>query len=332
MVDLAGSLRKAYVQFAILLGTLLLYLLVKGFSPQLGVLLLALIFIEILAMVALEVRQGAREAGWKHELLDTVLALAAAFAIWISASFVLNTSSPISAVVSCSMLPNLYRGDFVVLQGAQPDSYHISMTEREFADFSAGTPTLLWNGTSTRVNGSAYAYCGPSNPGAYAPLCRAFVSDPASVEEVSGPFTYRYSTCSINYTDKGATVYGPCLTSVAFHGAEYPMNLSHDVIVYKSDPGNYYGLIGDIVHRAVFTVDVNGDEYYLTKGDNNPIMDNQVFDYEKYRMGNQPIPARNVRGKVIARIPILGYYKLVLSLYFQEDAQCNTLMGYPYVK
>jgi hypothetical protein len=331
MADVAGSLRKAYVQFAILFGTLLLYLLVKGFSPLLGELLLMLIFIEIIVMVALEVRQGAREAGWKHELLDTVLALVAAGAIWLSASFILNTSSPISAVVSCSMLPNLYRGDFVVLQGAPPGSYQISMTKQEFAEFSQGTPTLFWNGTSIKVNGSVYAYCHPSNPSAYAPLCKAFISNPGSVDEVAGPLTYRYSTCSINYTDKGTTAYGPCLESVAFHGQEYPMNLSHDVIVYKSDPGSYYGLIGDIVHRAVFTIDVNGDKYYLTKGDNNPIMDNQVFDYEKYHMGNPPIPAKNVRGKVIARIPLLGYYKLVISLYFQEDAQCSTLMTHSHV-
>ncbi len=332
MADLAGSLRKAYVQFAILIGTLLLYLLLKGFSPLLGELLLALIFIEILAMVALEIRQGAREAGWKHELLDTVLALAVAGAIWLSASFILNTSSPVSAVVSCSMLPNLYRGDFVVLQGAAPDSYDISMARDEFAEFSKGTPTLFWNNTRLKVNGSAYAYCNPSNPNSYAPLCKAFISDPASVAEVSGPLTYHYSTCSIEYTNESYTIYGPCLESVTFSGREYPMNLSHSVIVYKSDPGSYYSLIGDIVHRAVFTIDVNGDKYYLTKGDNNPIMDNQVFDYKDFHTGNPPIPAKNVRGKVISRIPFLGYYKLVISLYFHEDAQCSTLMNYSYVK
>jgi signal peptidase I len=330
-MDLAGSLQKAYVQFAILIGTLLLYLLVKGFSPILGELLLVLILVEILVMVALEVRQGAKEAGWKHELMDTVLALIVAVAIWLSASFILNTGSPISAVVSCSMLPNLYRGDFVVLQGAQPDSYQISMTQQEFAELSRGAPTISWNNTQTQVNGSVYAYCQSSYAVSESPLCRAFISDPSSVSEVSGPFTYQYSTCSIQYTNGSATVYGPCLQSVLFHGQEYPMNLSHSIIVYKSDPGNYYNLVGDIVHRVLFTINVDGQTYYITKGDNNPITDNQVFDYNGSHTGNSPIPARNVRGKVIARIPYLGYYKLVISLYFQEDPQCSTLMSYPHV-
>jgi len=319
-------MQKTHIQLLILFGTLLLYLLVKGASPAAGAVVGILIGVEIFTMVGLEIRSGARESGWKHEIIDTLLALLVAVAIWFAASFVLNTSSPISAVVSCSMLPNLYRGDFVVVQGAPVAAYNISMSPADFSGLSGGVASVSWNGTERRVNGSMYSYCMYYG---YEPVCKAFVSSPESVTERTGPLTYHYGECGISYTDKPGTG-GPCVTSVEYRGKEYLMNHSHDIIVYRSDAHDLYSRIGDIVHRAVFVIDVNGETFYLTRGDNNPILDAQVFDYSS-GAGNTPVAQRNVKGKVLFRIPLLGYFKLFISGFYAEDPQCSTQLGYGHV-
>jgi len=91
-----------------------------------------------------------------------------------------------------------------------------------------------------------------------------------------------------------------------------------------------FSQVGDIVHRAVFRMSVNGQYYYLTKGDNNPILDAQVYDYPD-SLGNVPIAQKNVKGRMLFRVPLLGYYKLVISGYFKEDPQCSTQLSYGHV-
>ena len=46
--------------------------------------------------------------------------------------------------------------------------------------------------------------------------------------------------------------------------------------------------------------------------DNNPVYDFQVYD-ERLAMGNSPIASSQSKGKVIARIPLLGNFKLFIS-------------------
>jgi len=323
-MNFLGNVQKTHVQFAILICSLILYLLVKDISPGLGVAIGVLIAIEIFVMVGLEIRQGAKESGWEHEIIDTVIALVVALAIWFSASFLLNTSSPLSGVVSCSMLPNLYRGDFVVVQGTAIDAYEINLTKSEFESLRKAKSIV--KDRELTVDGSMYSYCVYNRVN---DVCKEFVSYPENITEVNGPFTYHYEKCSIDNKDRTAS-YGPCLKSVEFRGKEYLMNFSNDIIVYKSDPGNLYNSIGDIVHRTLFKINADGQIYYLTRGDNNPILDNQVYDYRN-GIGNAPIPERNVKGKVLLRIPYLGYFKLFISGFYLEDPQCDTQLNYDHV-
>ncbi|MFZ5500463.1 MAG: hypothetical protein ACOY58_00930, partial [Candidatus Micrarchaeota archaeon] len=120
--DLKEQLGKPHIQLMILFTTLALALLSNhlfrdsGFPLNMIYALFGiLIVVELAWFVAKEVKDGASKYGWKHEVLDSVIALAVAVAIWYGASFMLNTSAPISAVVSCSMLPDLQRGDFVIV-------------------------------------------------------------------------------------------------------------------------------------------------------------------------------------------------------------------------
>lgn len=327
-MNILEELQKTNVQLAILFGTLVVYLLVKNISEELGVAIGIFIAIEIFMMVGLEIKAGAHEYGWKHEMIDTLVALIVAVAIWITASVMLNTSTPISGVVSCSMLPNLYRGDFVILQGAQVDAYEIELTQKELEELNSHRARLVYNNTEKTVSGSAYSYCMLHR---YEDICKSFISDPQSVVEVAGPFTYQYSKCEIEYDDRDIKSYGPCLRSIEVNGEEYLVNYSNNIIVYKSDPGNLYYLVGDIVHRVMFKIK-SGDEYYfVTRGDNNPILDIQVYDYFR-NLGNAPIPEANVKGKVLFRIPLLGYFKLFIAGFYEEDAQCSTLLLYDHVQ
>lgn len=330
-------LKEGRIQALVLLGTLALALITNALfgAPDSPWNFLPLLFgfmvaVEIIYFVTLEVKEGAKAHGWKHEALDTVIALAVALFIWFGASFLLNTSAPLSAVVSCSMLPNLQRGDFVVVQGGAPArAYELSMTQAEL-DSLNGRASVTYPGGNASLDGSLFPYCvGERIAGKISPLCRAFIESPETVIEIKGAFTYRYETCAMAYSN-GTAAHMPCLKSVTFKGTEYLSNFSDDIVVYQPPAGDYYARIGDIVHRAMFRINVDGKNYYLTRGDNNPLLDLQSYEYST-GMANHPIPEKNLRGKVIGRIPILGYFKLFIQGYFQEDSQCRTQLTFSHV-
>ncbi len=323
------ELRKTHIQLIVLFSTLALALISNALfgDPRSGLNFLPVLFgllvvLEIAYFVMAEVKEGAAKHGWKHEALDTVVALAIALAIWFGASFLLDTSTPVSAVVSCSMLPNLQRGDFVIVQGAPVRAHEISMTGAELAALN-GPAAITYPGGEATISGSLFPYCVADRRPA---VCGALINTPESVVEAKGPFTYRYERCSLAYSN-GSLAHMPCLRSVEFHGTEYFTDFSNDVIVYQPRPEDAYASIGDIVHRAFFVIDANGSKYYLTRGDNNPLLDLQVYDY-RYGAYNRPVPEDRVRGVVIGRVPILGYFKLFISGFLQEDPQCRTQLDF----
>lgn len=327
-MELPKEITKSPVQLLILLATLALFLITNalwsdtklGFIP---VLVGVLIVLEMGVFIGLEVKSGAKKHGWKHEVVDTVIALFVAVAIWLGLSLVLNTSSPISAVVSCSMLPELQRGDFILVQGADVDAYDISMSKEEL-DSLAGPATIYYDDMDKTINGSIYPYC---NLYPLSDVCEVFFKSPEEITEQKGAFIYRYEMCSMEHQSKG-TILLPCLKSVTFRGEEYLTDFSNDVIVYAPPPTDlYYYLQGDIVHRVMFKIESGGHTYYITRGDNNPVLDIQSYYYEA-GLANHPVPDEFTRGKVIARIPFLGYFKLFIHGYFEEYEQCRTQLQF----
>ncbi len=332
MIDIREKLKKSYVQVGILFFTLALYLVTNSLfgsaknpynflPPLFG----ALIVVEFFIFVGFEVKDGAKKYGWKHEIVDTIIALVIAVGVWYGFSLVLNTSTPISGVVSCSMLPNLQRGDFVIVQGAPVASYEISMTQNELDSLNSPA-TIFYDDKNISIPGSIFPFCISSSDNE---PCQFFIKNPQSLVEKKGVFTYHYQQCTINYSN-GSSATEPCLKSVTFKGKEYLANFSNDIIVYKPPSGDVFSKIGDIVHRTMFKINVDGKYYYLTRGDNNPLLDMQVYDYGTGAV-NHPIPQENLRGKVIARIPLLGYFKLFLSGYFSEDPQCKMQLGFDHL-
>jgi signal peptidase I len=88
--------------------------------------------------------------------------------------------------------------------------------------------------------------------------------------------------------------------------------IENDIIIYPSNLQNK-----DIVHRLVVLIKANDGEYVLTKGDNNKT--NRLIDQDcnfvegvaKHNCLNKyPTPINKVKGKVISKIPYIGYIKL----------------------
>ncbi len=103
-----------------------------------------------------------------------------------------------------------------------------------------------------------------------------------------------------------------CTDAVIYADTRIPVSLDNDVIVYESAvPG-----IGLIVHRSVAQFSNGTHILFLTKGDNNPSLDQEGL--------LPPIDSSQVHGKVIARIPLVGYLKLFLFMQFNEPDNCRT--------
>ncbi|NYZ77048.1 hypothetical protein H0O02_01910 [Candidatus Micrarchaeota archaeon] len=329
-------LKKLPLEIIIILGTLAVYLIAKSvLDPQdknAGLVLLflsALVVFELVYFVWKEIKEGVSRHGWKHEIVDTLIAIVVAVLLWAGASVILNTTTPVSAVVSCSMLPNLERGDFIIVQGAGIDAYEIEMSGEEMQSLSEDT-TVTAGGQNFILPMPLYAYC---NCHRTEPLCVQFADNPESVIEKTGPFIYHYGACTVDFRN-GVGGYGKCLEYVEFRGEKYYQNLSHDVIVYAPPAGDLFAGVGDIVHRTFFKINADGKTYYLTKGDNNPIFDIQMADASCRNpdIRNHPIPQENVRGKVIGRVPYLGYLKLFIVGQWNEDEQCGWQIDYTTVR
>ncbi len=76
-----------------------------------------------------------------------------------------------------------------------------------------------------------------------------------------------------------------------------------DVIVYDAY-GLWPGAPEDpIVHRVIDIEEDDGKLYFETKGDNN------------YKKDKEPVPENRVIGKVVGRIPYIGWVKIILTDY-----------------
>ena len=71
-----------------------------------------------------------------------------------------------------------------------------------------------------------------------------------------------------------------------------------DVVTYLSNDESYYGIM--ITHRVVNIKEENGEKIYYTKGDHNETVD------------RSPVKGNQIYGKVVMRIPKIGYIKYFL--------------------
>jgi signal peptidase I len=112
--------------------------------------------------------------------------------------------------------------------------------------------------------------------------------------------------------------YVQCTYGVSVNNQTFLSNSSDNVIVYAANP-SYYGFI---VHR-VFLKLVNqsdGNIFYLTKGDNNPVLDQEA--------GVSIVNQSSVVGRVVFDAPYIGYLKLLLFMQFSQPEGCDTIINY----
>ena len=76
----------------------------------------------------------------------------------------------------------------------------------------------------------------------------------------------------------------------------------NDVITYRSTDPSFYGIL--ITHRVINIEDVNNEKVFITKGDHNETID------------RTPVKFNQIQGKVVMRVPKIGYLKFFLIEYY----------------
>ncbi|MBI5158781.1 hypothetical protein HY992_01535 [Candidatus Micrarchaeota archaeon] len=278
------------IPYIIMIATFALFMLTR---MQVFIFTSALVFVLTLII---ESFFSADKIGWKKEFKETIIAALAAAVLWLAASYFLQTSAPLNGILSCSMLPSLERGDMVVLNGWNINAPEVNVTESEWKQITN--------------SGALHFACGVCrNETANSPC----LIDPRSNTKVEGdyPLEFECGSCeNLNPSTKVKQTVA-CTKSVTILGKKIEENLSNDVVVYTPLPSDVFSRSGDIIHRVFVKINVEGKNYYLIKGDNNPGFDVQVVT--PTGDSNSPVAQERVIGKVMLRLPYIGYYKIFLA-------------------
>lgn len=312
-----------YVLLAVLFVLFILFQGRGALSALFGIAL----FMTIVVLIVIEFSVGLKEEGLAKNIMEIIAAVLIVVVFWFSLRAILHTNYPLDVVPSCSMLPNLKRGDLIVLHGIQSQSQLkapvINISESAYAKMNSSMPSEFLSCVAYKqTNGGTYlsqvvkpgysiGLYNPSNGGSIVP----------NSYQSGSLIQYTCGSKEIMY-DNGSTAYEAYTTAVTINGTTIYNDRNNSIVVYETVPQDYFYKLGDsyIVHRVYAILNVNGTYYVLTKGDNNPGLDIQY--------GNYPVNITYVQGKVILSIPYLGYFKLALSSSFTEPAGCNsTVIG-----
>ncbi len=322
---------RIYFLYLLLALSIILYIYTRS-NPFVAVIAIALFIVIILS----EFRASVSQTGVKSTLYELVIAVAGAFLIvWFIPSIVLGTSTPIDVVVSCSMLPVLHRGDIVVVHGisnmsefldshkvpvvnvskAEFDSMLGNMSREALYPYALNNTSLSYiipNASGYRINYynegciSNYLYLG--DLGQYYGRCVANTS-----YQSRNLVRYNYSLFNVEIGGSHGLIIST--SSITIGNRTIIENYSNPVIVYgttQKDPVHE-----DIIHRVFAAIRVGPNYYLLTKGDNNNVLDMESSIY--------PANATDVKGYVIADVPLLGYPSLILKGEIGSNllAECN---------
>jgi hypothetical protein len=262
------ELQRTNALFFVLILLFGVFILTK--SPIAGI-LAGITFISIFIV---DIAYGAQEHGWKEELIGIIKAAGVAVVFWIIVIVLLDSSTPISGIVTCSMLPRYDRGDMIILHGVR----NFSEINAQVIEMSADEFSEVYG----KVNGP----CG-----------------------ATGNLNYLCSTELCQRLAKNGTSLGSeqfCAIGLEYKNRTYYENYSNDIIVYAPKPYGQSGSIAgmDIIHRVFAKIKVGDRYYFITKGDNNQVFDSYWFSI---------IPEQDVKGKVVLRIPFVGYFKLFIT-------------------
>ncbi len=308
-----------YVALVIMFVLFILFQRNGALAAILGIAL----FMVIVILIILEITNGIKEEGFKRNVIEIVAAILIVVVFWFSLKALLHTNYPLDVVPSCSMLPNLKRGDLILLQGVSNitniKAPIVKMNASSYAVLKSETQNEFLSCVAYEQEGSRIAVSSIVLPGYSVGLFSGANGGeivPYSYES-NNPIQYACGTAQIKF-DNGTTENEAYTTSVTISGTTITGDKNNSVIVYATVPKDYFYQLGDgyIVHRAYAIINASGNYTVLTKGDNNAGLDIQYDNY--------PVNQSSVEGKVVASIPYLGYLKLVLSNSFTEPAGCNS--------
>ncbi|MCC7552430.1 hypothetical protein KO317_02065 [Candidatus Micrarchaeota archaeon] len=305
-------IEKYYLHYILLIISFLLYLLTRH------VIFAVLGGSSILLIVGMDIVKGTIKKGMKNEIKEIVIAIVLALSIWFGLVFLLGTSIPINAIVSCSMLPDYERGDLIILKGEQEINAP-SIYVENINDIN-NTAIIEIEGNTYGLNGSIFVYCLDKNTD----FCTDFKIYPEKYYEMHGPLKFNYGTCKREYQDK-SNINTICVKNIEFKEKIYELNKTNDIMVYEPKKEDLFALTGDIIHRVYLKINSPQGEYYLIKGDNNAIFDLQMHS-STYQRGNSLVSKQQSKGIVILRIPYVGYAKLFLFGMWVEPQGCESFI------
>jgi len=255
---------------------------------------------------------NANEKGIKNEIKEIVIAIVIALILWYGAIFILGTDMPFNAVVSCSMLDTLYRGDVIILQGTTPNVNEINITLNDYEK-------IIENNEAHFVCGICIDDYGVQTPCSINPLTLQ--------REIGEIIKYDCGYCNQvtnNINEKVVCTHGVTIKNKYFDATKK----EGDIVVYRPKPTDIFSLVGDIIHRGIVKINVENDStYYLIKGDNNPQFDVQIYD-SKNKITNSIVNENQIKGKSLFSLPFLGYVKLVASGQIANPQGCDSRIYY----
>ncbi len=153
---------------------------------------------------------------------------------------------------------------------------------------------------------------------------RSSVQTSLRLEDFLGQSRVRNTVCTQTFSDGRARnvtcqqlLLPPGGTDLSLHPGE-----PGDVVVYEPNPP----VAGTdlIIHRALVQVNASDGTFYLTKGDNNALVDQAT--------GLNAPSLKSIHGKMLFRIPLIGYLKLLLFLQFDTPGNCQYQLAVPAIQ
>jgi signal peptidase I len=201
--------------------------------------------LSFISIFVVNIAAGIKKHGVVEEIKEIGKAAIFAILIMIILMIILGTNIvPVSAVMSCSLLPRFERGDMVIIQKVNMSELvapEVEISKEEFDEIYFKQHEMC------KENGVIEYVCG---------MCER-----------------------LNSKTKEFVGYSICAREVKVKGISYFENFSNNVIVYQPTTfdGKKYNI--DIIHRVFLKIKVNGRYYLLVKGDNN-----DAFDTVAYRL------------------------------------------------
>ncbi len=277
-------------------------------------------FATIIIIIIQDFKSSVKETGYKKAVFESLIIVIGVIAFWFILGAILGTATPLDVVPSCSMLPNLQRGDMIVLQKANLNALHAPIVNVSAPDFN----NMIHNINSEFLMCLAYntntGYLGESyNKGDAIGLFN-IASTPFLVSQTYQSQNLIQYYCAVRNitTIGGGNAQIAYTTGISINGTNIIGDKNNGIVVYQTTPQDTFYKDGDIyiVHRAYAIINASGTYYVLTKGDNNNGLDIQD--------GNLPAKFNATLDNVVTSIPYLGYIKLIFSTQISQPAGCNT--------